>query len=97
MSPLYWTTPARQQATESLTVGSPPSFEPHPASQDAHAHPRIVLSLASFDFAGGHAAQIVHDPATVGIVTVTDATTALAAGAYVKNKCDKAQNKKDSK
>ncbi|PCC68889.1 hypothetical protein SAMN02745121_07581 [Nannocystis exedens] len=38
--------------------------------------------------------------ATVGIVTVTGcgpcgATTALAAGAYVKNKCDKAQNKKD--
>ncbi|MBZ5712421.1 hypothetical protein [Nannocystis pusilla] len=37
--------------------------------------------------------------ATVGIITVTGcgpcgATTALAAGAYVKNKCDKAQNKK---
>lgn len=40
--------------------------------------------------------------ATVGIVTVTScgpcgATSALAAGAYVKDKCDKAQNKKDQK
>ncbi|MDC0723466.1 hypothetical protein [Nannocystis bainbridge] len=40
--------------------------------------------------------------ATVGIVTVTGcgpcgATTGLAAGAYVKNKCDKAQNKRDKK
>jgi hypothetical protein len=39
---------------------------------------------------------------TVGIVTVTScgpcgATATIAAGAYVKNKCDKAQNGKDRK